>query len=73
MPPARVASGRQATGKTIMHDANIPPASPTIREATADDIDVVWAFVRKKAAFDDWLARGHGAQSPDLQLRVGWY
>jgi len=22
---------------------------------------------------DDWLARGHGAQSPDLQLRVGWY
>ena len=22
---------------------------------------------------DEWLARGHGAQSPDLQLRVGWY
>jgi len=22
---------------------------------------------------DEWLARGHGAHSPDLQLRVGWY
>ena len=22
---------------------------------------------------DEWLARGQGAQSPDLQLRVGWY
>jgi 2-hydroxychromene-2-carboxylate isomerase len=22
---------------------------------------------------DEWLARGHGAQAPDLQLRVGWY
>ena len=38
-----------------MHNANNPPASPTIREATDRDIDVVWAFVRKKAAFDDWL------------------
>ena len=29
----------------------------SVREATADDLQVVWEFVRKKAAFDDWLDR----------------
>jgi GNAT superfamily N-acetyltransferase len=28
-----------------------------VREATRDDLDVVWEFVRKKAAFDNWLDR----------------
>jgi GNAT superfamily N-acetyltransferase len=29
----------------------------TVRDATPADMDVVWAFVRKKAAFDNWLDR----------------
>ena len=33
----------------------IKPVS--VRDATADDLQVVWDFVRKKAAFDDWLDR----------------
>lgn len=30
---------------------------PVIREAIAEDLDVVWGFVQKKAAFDQWLDR----------------
>lgn len=29
----------------------------TVREATRDDLHIVWEFVRKKAAFDNWLDR----------------
>lgn len=29
----------------------------TVRAATHDDIPTVWAFVKKKAAFDDWSDR----------------
>ncbi len=30
---------------------------PVIREAIAADLDVVWGFVKKKAAYDQWLDR----------------
>ena len=29
----------------------------TVREATREDLYAVWEFVRKKAAFDNWLDR----------------
>lgn len=34
----------------------------TIRAATMQDMDVVWAFVQKKASFDNWLDKLEATQ-----------
>ena len=58
-----------------MHNANNPPASPTIREATDRDIDVVWAFVRKDIgdAVVSNTSGSFGGEETVTQYRLGGY